>query len=336
MQQPEGGSVEVHLGPREEIGQRRAQIALQRHRPAGHQRRVGRQRVVQFEAALVSGGNLARLRIDSRYGAKKGGDGETQAGGVVFRPDRLVGMTVTHRDQRHAKAVRLVEIFQPRDLVIGDELESFEVVRLPAAALQHAIDVPRAGGRVDRLRCVGHEFLGGADDPQRRLQRTVVQIARAAILRVVLVAGVGEAGVEQIVVGVQDRRAVEIQRSLRIAPLSFFAADEGQLGHGIDGVGRRLAVADRLQRFEQGGIVAAQIVAEVVHPQQLHGSLAGLRSAVGGELQLVDQRALGDGAERDGAGSAACGRQQDPRQQNSGGKATACEHRRAAAWNKQC
>ena len=99
-----------------------------------------------------------------------------------------------------------------------------------------------------------------------------------------------------------DRRAAPTrrrdQRRFLVVHSAFFA-QERQLGQGIDVFGRRLAVGDGLELFEELLRIALHVVGQIVDPQQLHGAVAGLRTAARGQLQLLDQRTLGHRTQTD-------------------------------------
>ena len=95
------------------------------------------------------------------------------------------------------------------------------------------------------------------------------------------------------------------------------ARQVGQLGQGIDLVGRGLALGDLLQLDQQRTQVALQVVGEVVDPQQLHGPGGGLRAAERSQLQLVDQRVSRRRAQGDPfLGASAGGKQRQDGQQH--------------------
>ncbi len=138
----------LHGHLREEIGQRRRQVAFQRDEEAPHAGIVDLQGVAKLQEHLV-----AARRARSVVRPQEGGDREAQARRIVAGRLRLAPVAAADNDQRHAQPVGLIVVFESLHLVVGDELEVIEVVRLPDAAAEHAGDIPRAGRRVDGLGC---------------------------------------------------------------------------------------------------------------------------------------------------------------------------------------
>ena len=239
-----GQRLHGHLG--EEVGQRRRQVAFQRHQQTPH---AG---VVDLQRSQSS--NRPWLRpagFGSADRPQEGGDREAQARRIVAGRLRLALVAAADDDQRHAQPVGLIVVLEPLHLVVGDELEMVEVVGLPDAAAEHAGDVPRAGRRVDGLGRARPQFAAIAAQSQGRFQGAVIKVARAAELRVVAVARRRQPVVEQERVGVQHGRAVEIQGLGLVLLLDLAGREVGQFRHGIDLIGRRLLLGDALQVLQQ-------------------------------------------------------------------------------------
>src|SRR5262249_52139452 len=157
----------------EEVGQRRGQVALQRHGSAGHLDGLDGQGVVQLELAGAAFAEVGQGALE----AEEGGDGEAD-GGRVVRVSGARGAGGGGADERHAQAIGAVVVGQPDDLVVGAEEEVPELLRLPGEA---GVDdgqggVPAVGGVQVELPA-GVELAGVLGGGQAAGQPGVVQVA---------------------------------------------------------------------------------------------------------------------------------------------------------------
>ena len=136
----------------------------------------------------------------------------------------------------------------------------------------------------------GSRLLRLAHQPQGRLERAVVDIARAAEERVVRVQPPAPARIEQAHVGVGHGRRVQVQRLLGLRQLLALALQVGQFREGVQLFRRGLLIDNVLQAGQQPLLVASELTVQRVAAEHLHGPFAGLAAAAAGELQPLDQR----------------------------------------------
>ena len=112
-----------------------------------------------------------------------------------------------------------------------------------------------------------------------------------------LARGVGV--VEQIFVGVEHRRAVELEGLFRlhrrVGPLG---ADVGELGEGVEVLAVGFAAIDFAELGEQRRLVALLFL-QVVAAEKLHRARRGLGALPGDQAEGVGERIARRGAERD-------------------------------------
>ncbi len=241
---------------------------------------------------------------------------EAQTRRIVAGRVRFAFIAAADNDQRHAEAVRLILVLEPFEFVVRSEFEVIEILRPPDAAAKHASDFARTRRRVDGHGRSGPQFAVAASQPQRRFQGAVIKIARAAELGIVAVPRGREAVVEEIGIGMQHGRPVEIERLGRVLLVDLPAREIGQFGHGIDLVGRRFLVADRLQICQQHGRIALQGVGQVIDSQQLRRPRRRLRPAPRRELKFLAQRIAWNAAKRNPFLRRAAGEQEQNQQRN--------------------
>ena len=112
----------------EKIGQRRRDIAFQRDVVFGQPHDRFLDRVIQLERIRGRGG--VRIGLPSAR-PQKGRHRKAQPPGVVLLDLGRRRSRAPHGNQRHAQPVRHVHVLESGDLVIGDELEPFEILGLP-------------------------------------------------------------------------------------------------------------------------------------------------------------------------------------------------------------
>ena len=300
-----GQGVQVDL--REEVGQRRAQIAFQGDVGAADRDVRDGQRIVELQKGPApvrdTGRRMAARRLRSqrslhaRVGPQEGRDREAQVGRIVSGVRRLAGVALAHGNQRDSQPVGQVVIVQALDFVVGDELEVIEILLAPVSAADHAGHVPVSPRGADGVGVSGDEGLLLAQQSQGLFQRAVVQVARAAEMGIEGIALGAVALAEQIVVGVEHRGPEEIQGQLLVARLDPFALQVAQLRDRVDVVRAGLALDHGLDLLEQRPGIAVEALRKIVDAEELPGPLAGLEAAAGGQLEAFDQGVLGDRAQ---------------------------------------
>ncbi len=136
-----------------------------------------------------------------------------------------------------------------------------------------------------------------AAQTQGRFQGAVIQVARAAELRVVAVACGRQAVVEEKGVGVQHSRPVQVEGLCFVLLLDLAGRKVGQFRHRIYLIGRRLLFGDALQFFEERPRIALEAIGQIIDPQELHRSRRRLRPAPRGQLQFIAERIARNAAE---------------------------------------
>ena len=235
---PSGRKIGVfELRPIQEISQRRAEIGFERHRAAGDFDRLLIERVIQIEHEVGSrrigrarrgrghrrrpeyagGAAVAiQIRVERRH-AQKRREREAKVGRVELLGRLLRSMRFSHRDERHAQAVRVIVIPQALHLVVADELKPVEVVVVPTLAVQHDVVRAEVIGRLDRARRARPNFAVLANKPQHAFERFVVEVRSAAELRIVVVDRQFSLIVEQVAVSVSQGRGVDTRAPARSA-----------------------------------------------------------------------------------------------------------------------
>ncbi len=110
-------------------------------------------------------------------------------------------------------------VLQPFELVVGDEFDALEVLRLPVRAPRYDHHLDRLVGGMDRVAFAWREAILLVGDPHGVFQGPVVQVAGAAELRIVGIALLVEARIEQVQIGVHHRHGVELEGLLRLIGL---------------------------------------------------------------------------------------------------------------------
>ena len=209
-------------------------------------------------------------------------------------------------------------------------------------------DVERAGvvGGGDGSRHAGPQLAFLPHEPEHAFERLVVEIRRAAELRVVRVdrERLASAGhivlvIEQVAIGVNQRRAVELQRPSPVQLFRLGGRDVGDLGHRVFVFAIGLATLDVFQAGQQRGAVAVELAFQVVATQELHRAVGRLRAAPRNQVERAGQRIARRVADFHpfGARCAAAGerrRKADSRQSSIGAVAAACDRNASAlAWS---
>ncbi len=221
----------------EVIGQRRAEVGFERDFALAHGDGLSVEGVVQFEhergggagvgrggvrglgvgcAGLVAGLEDAVLHTGGVGDAEKRRDGEGELIGQVLLGWVLGIVPTTHGDQRHAESVGVEVVPQSVDLVVADKLEAVYVVVVPAGAPQDHVERAEVVRCFQRAAVAGAELAIVAHQPQQSFERLVVEVARAAELWVVAVGALPILHVKQEVMGVEQRRAVQLGRLHRV------------------------------------------------------------------------------------------------------------------------
>ena len=113
-------------------------------------------------------------------------------------------MRLANGNERHPQAKVVVVISQAVDFVVRDELDAIEVGGVPAAAFELDLNLALVDAGLDDAGASRLERPFRLSNAQRSFQGGVIQVARAAKLRIVLVAYRRIAAGEEVLVGVQD------------------------------------------------------------------------------------------------------------------------------------
>ena len=295
-------------------------------RGAGWLRRIGilgRGRRLHAAGRERVGVGPLRFRLEPQ----KRRDGERQIRRVILLARIHVLVMPPHGDERHAEAEVVVVVAQAVNFVVGDELDVVEILLVPALALEDNLDVAGTVGSLDEARPAGPQRTLRLHDAQRALEGRVVQVAREAELRVVDVRLRGVVLVEQVLVGVDHGRAVELERFiLAHRGVGPFGADVREFRQCVDVLAVGLAAVDFVELGQQGGF-ADLLFFEVVAAQQLDRARRGLGPLAGDQAERVGQRIARRGAKRDPASRGAARREHDCGKTHARGEAHARAYR---------
>ena len=177
------------------------------------------------------------------------------------------------------------------DLVVADELQPLDVLGVPRPA-EDDLDLELLLAGLNDVRLAGPQLVLLDDDPHRRGQRLVVQVAGPAKLRVVRIAEAIEVRIEQEPVGVGDRGPVGVERVLRLVRCSSAAGRPDRPARRYEQIlsGFGIGLDLLLQAGQRDFRVLLAERDQVVTPQELRASAASA-SVRGGPPAAADRSA---------------------------------------------
>ena len=250
-----GPSIAVQVGPRPHVGQRRGQVALGRHRRIADG--AGPERVDQVERQLAGRVDLAvvaepRGRDDER-GQREGHLGRVEPLGPLGLP-----LGPADGDQRDAQAILVVQRGQARDVEGRGQDDLVDVVGDPGRVAEHDLEDLLAAADLQAEFAVGLDLGAvGLGLAEQAVERPVVEVAGQPVAGVGGLAGEGQLGGEQVVVGVRQRVERPVERLGPVPAVVRLPLDPRELGQGIDEVGLGVAPGLLLQGGEDAGRVLA-------------------------------------------------------------------------------